>query len=694
MAAETARRYHLSPVRSGGLGEAAAIRISTMSMWISAKDKGNLTMQLTSQLRGIATALVLLVLIGETRAAGLVPAKDFVAQQTFANPHISSDGSYVAVSADLGDNEHGIMVFRIEDMSQTAFIKLPRYELATEIHWVSDTRLIYVKGGKWGSREEPYGYGEIIAMDFDGKNHKYIYGYKESTLGMGLEPGYGVFEGLPLEPNGKFYMSQATDESNLGRSLLYEVDASSGRHRLVADVCCDQNLNFVLDTAGIPRFAYGADKNEEQLLYVADTQGANWRKLPSQTLGGTFVPLRFTPDGNHVYGTFAADNGPRMLIKADLDLSNRVVLARDDFNDIADVVWDSHWQPIAVEFKGARPRVDYIFPDSPDARLHREIRGGFADQHIRFVDHSTDGNLSLIYVYSDRNPGEWAVMNRKKDNLARLLQRNPAIKPQEMGKRHYIRFKASDGLELDGYVTVPPGIVGPKGLPMVLLPHGGPHYVSDSWAFDTDAQFLASRGYLVLQVNYRGSGDRGYAFREAGYRKWGTRVQDDLADGMRWAVAQGFADPKRICVYGASFGGYSALMMAARAPELVKCAVGLSGLYDLRSMAHKSDTSRSFLGRAYITRVVGRDDDELLANSPLALAGSIKAPVFLAHGQKDERTPIGQAEAMKKALENAGRPPVWMSVPKEGHGFYLEKNAVAFYEQLESFLATHIGPGN
>src|SRR3546814_6175917 len=155
-------------------------------------------------------------------------------------------------------------------------------------------------------------------------------------------------------------------------------------------------------------------------------------------------------------------------------------------------------------------------------------------------------------------------------------------------------------------------------MPMVLVAHGGPHHVSDSWGFDTDAQFLASRGYLVLQVNYRGSGGRGYAFQEAGYKRWATRIQDDMADGMRWAVAEGYADPGRICTYGASFGGYSALMLAAKAPDLVRCAAGMSGLYDLRAMAEKSDTSRNFRSRGHIERVIGGDDDELLANSPLA----------------------------------------------------------------------------
>ncbi len=650
-------------------------------------------MQAMKWMRGLAAALLMLASAGQ--AAEQVPVEAFVPQQTFDNPRISSKGTYLAVSADFGNDEHGIAVFRLSDMQTTAYIKLPKYQLANEIYWVNDTQLIYVKGGQWGSRERPYDFGEIIAMDYDGKHHKYIYGYKESTIGMGLLPGHGNVVGLPLERNGTFYMTRSGEESAIGRSLLYSIDVNTARHDLVADVGGGQNMSFVLDANGVPRFAFGADKNERQLLFVAeDADGKNWREVPGDKVGGVFVPLAFAPDGKHVFATYATDGGPLALIKSDLSLTRHEVLASDGFNDVGEIVWDSNWQPLAVEFKGALPRVQMLNPASPDAKIYKEIRAGFPGQHVRFVDHSADGNVSLLYVHSDRNPGEWALLNRKENIFARVLQRNPAIDPARMGTRHYVRFKASDGLELDAYVTVPAGVTELKNLPMVLLPHGGPHYVSDTWGFDNDAQFLASRGYLVLQVNYRGSSDRGYAFHAAGFREWGDRIQEDMIDGMRWAVSKGYADADRICVYGVSFGGYSALMLAAKAPELVKCAVGLSGLYDLRSMANKSDTSRSYYGRAYIERVVGDDDDELLANSPLSMARRIKAPVFLAHGEEDERTPFDQAEDMYDALVEAGNRPLWMPVEDEGHGFYARDNQIEFYEKLEEFLAEHIGAGS
>ena len=240
---------------------------------------------------------------------------------------------------------------------------------------------------------------------------------------------------------------------------------------------------------------------------------------------------------------------------------------------------------------------------------------------------------------------------------------------------------------------LPAGVQAPGKMPMVLLPHGGPHVEGDRWGFDTDAQFLASRGYLVLQVNYRGSRGRGYGFQQAGFHQWGGRIQEDLVDGVRWAVAQGHADPGRICAYGASFGAYSAMMVAARAPDLIRCAAGLAGLYDLKSFTTRSDTARSSGGRAYFRRAVGSGDDYLRENSPTALAAAITAPVFLAHGELDERTPYSQAVAMKKALEDAGRPPEWMAVPREGHGFYSDENNIEFYRRLEAFLDRHIGAG-
>ena len=227
--------------------------------------------------------------------------------------------------------------------------------------------------------------------------------------------------------------------------------------------------------------------------------------------------------------------------------------------------------------------------------------------------------------------------------------------------------------------------------PLVLLPHGGPHGPYDSWFFDEDAQFLASRGYAVLQVNFRGSGGRGVNFQEAGYRQWGGKIVDDLVDATRWAIAQGEVDGNRVCAYGASFGGYASMMLAAREPELYKCAVGYVGVYDLKLLAKPNNDRRDNSRASTFRKFVGDDRAELDRNSPVTLAAKIKAPVFLVHGGNDKRAPVEHAHAMRAALTAAGRPPEWFLAPNEGHGFYDTANRTAFYEKLEAFLGRHIG---
>jgi dipeptidyl aminopeptidase/acylaminoacyl peptidase len=621
------------------------------------------------------------------QAAEPVPVEAFTTTDNLSSPRISPDGRYLAVTADLGGDNHAIVVYRIDGMKQTALLKLPRYELPVETDWVSDTRLVVAKGRLIGSREKPMATGEIIAADYDGSNQRYVFGYQTRT--QGIDAGVGFIEGFPPVPNGHFYMRHLS--WNSARSMLYDMDAQRGTHRLVADIGV-KDMAFVLDPFGVPRFAFGDTDYDTYVLYEADAQGKHWQPAAGHT-SGKFVPFAFNTDGSEVFASYSTGGGPVSLVKSDLAGGNRRTLASDAFGSVGEVEWNARQQPFAATLGNGKPRMVYFNENSVDALEHKKLAGLFPDHYATYVNHTADGNLSLMYVYSDRDPGTWYLFDRAHSAVKPLLAVRTGIDPARMGERRYIRFKAGDGLELDGYLTLPAGVQAPDKLPMVLLPHGGPHAEGDGWAYDNDAQFLASRGYLVLQVNYRGSEGRGGAFERAGFRKWGTRVQDDLLDGIRWTIAQGYADPQRICAYGASFGAYSAMMVAVRAPELIRCAAGLSGLYDLEVFANDSDTANTDYGRSYITRVLGTDRKEWRANSPVNLAAQIKAPVFLAHGEIDERTPYSQAVEMKKALERAGRTPEWMSVPGEAHGFYKDENNVEFYKRLEAFLARNIGAG-
>lgn len=253
-----------------------------------------------------------------------------------------------------------------------------------------------------------------------------------------------------------------------------------------------------------------------------------------------------------------------------------------------------------------------------------------------------------------------------------------------------VSLRARDGLELHGFLTLPAG-AGGRPSPLVVLPHGGPYWVYDSWGFDSDVQLLARAGYAVLQINFRGSGNYGRAFRLAGAREWGGAMQDDLTDATRWAIQEGIADPDRICLYGASYGGYASLMGVAKEPDLYRCAVGYVGVYDLQMM-RREDMRQGSLGlRTWSREWVGNDAAALAAASPTTLAHKIKVPVFLAAGGEDKVAPIAHSETMERALKRAGVAVETLYYPKEGHGFYTVEHRREFYSRLLDFLDRHIG---
>ena len=611
----------------------------------------------------------------------------FAKSPPFSLLRLSPDGQHLAASAEYDDGNYALIVYRTADMQISSMLRFPRYELAYQIVWADNDRLVVAKARKTGSLDEPQPNGEIVATDADGRNQSYIYGYEQASRIGGLARGFGYIAGLPTAPNGRFYMRQLSRETH--HSMLYDVDAKSGTGRLLADIATP-DLNFVLDLQGKPRYAYGDDDNDQRLLFAADASG-NWK--PMTGIQDHWRPFAFTADGNHVYGYYSQGE-PSALVLSNVEGQERTTLAADKFFSTGELQWRNapDATPFAVELGNGKPSPQYL-GEGNEVDLYRALRQSLPGRAVEFTDYSRDGKRVLVTLYSDRDPGGWYLYDRDSNKLQRLLLARPDLPSAALGERQMVRFKARDGLELGAVLTFPPG-AGASGvaLPMVLMPHGGPHAAGDGWGFDSDAQFLASRGYLVLQVNYRGTRGRGRRFEQAGYRQWGEAIQNDLVDGVRWAIQQQLADPARICAYGASFGAYASMMVAAREPGMFRCAAGMAGIYDLQMMYTKGDIRQSEYGRNYLLRAIGNDPAELAAHSPVNLAAKIHVPVLLVHGEQDERAPLAQAKAMRAALDKVGNSPEWMAVPREGHGFYKEENSVAFYRRLETFLARNLAP--
>ena len=628
-------------------------------------------------------------------ATALIPVADFAQHPLLSQPTLSPNGQYIAINANLGADSHALVVYKVDDMTHpVSMLRLPKYEVAVSTTWVSNTRLVIVKGKLFGSIDKPMSTGEIIATNLDGKHQDYLYGYKSGLYGSRAgtrndDEGFGSVDGVPTPTNGHFYLTTQSFDLNSNNSALYDVDATGGSRHLIGQINV-ANMNFMVGADGKAHFAYGHDNDWNYEVYHQQPDG--WARMTAAQIGGSFEPIYFTPDRHGIYARYATGGGPTSLVQQDEDGGNRTVLANDGFSSVGTIEWTAFpYRPFATIPATGVPQVTYIDPNLPMAKLYRALSlklPGFVD----FLQFSEDGSELLFEVSSDHDPGSYYLINTHTYKVTKLFAVLPSIDPAKMAERRPIHFKASDGMELEGILTFPNGV--PRtDLPMVLLPHGGPIDVRDTWFYDNDAQFLANRGYLVLQVNYRGSSGRGYDFRRAGYLKWGTRIQQDLIDGVKWAVAQKYADPQRICVYGGSFGGYSAMMTVIRAPGLFKCAVGYAGIYDLSMMYRKGDIRERKYGVSYLHTVIGRNDAELDANSPDKLADKIDVPVLLVHGEDDQRAPFAQAKAMRAALDAAHKPYEWLVKPGEGHGFYTEADNVEFYTRLQSFLAKYIGAG-
>lgn len=641
-----------------------------------------------------ALSAACLLLPAAAVAADLIPVDAFAHHPLLTMPELSPNGQYLAVNMNDPDGDsHMLVIYNVDDMKRAvSILRLPKYELAAGITWVGNTRLVVEKGKQYGSIDKPQLTGEVIATDLNGKHQDYLYGFENYGTRSGTrgsDRGWGFVDGVPAPVNNHFYMATQS-WSDMGSSTLYDVDAVKNTRHLIGEIGVGA-LSFMVGADGQAHYAYGRNDNWEYVVY--HQQAGGWAPMGAAQVGHSFTPIFFTPDKQRVYARYAADGGPTSLVEQDENGGHRKLLADSNFGSVGAIEWTAlPYQPFATTPATGVPTVNYIDPNSATAKLHHALSMKFPGSYVHFVNFSEDGGKLLFSVYSDRDPGSYFLLDTHTYKAAKLFDTYPWIDPAKMAERRPLHFKASDGMELEAILTIPKG-VDLANLPMVLLPHGGPIDVQDDWSYDNDAQFLANRGYLVLQVNYRGSSGRGADFMEAGYLKWGTRIQQDLIDGVKWAIAEKYADPQRVCVYGGSFGGYSAMMTTIRAPGMFKCAVGYAGIYDLAMMYKKGDIKQDKSGRSYLNTVIGRNDAELTANSPDKLADKIDVPVFLVHGEDDKRAPFAQAKAMRAALDAAHKPYEWLSKPGEGHGFYDEKNNIEFYTALQTFIAKHIGAG-
>jgi len=454
------------------------------------------------------------------------------------------------------------------------------------------------------------------------------------------------------------------------------------------------NASVLVDSNDEVRFAVGADASSRLSVSWKPDPAGEWQvfELPDFE-DESVIPRMFSEDNQFVYLTgIHTGESATALYKLDLKTRALTKMIGVDGADISSLVTDLTGRRIVgVVTEIDKPQLHWLDETDRATKIHRLIVKGLPGQIVSIVSTSQDGHLAIVFAQSDVNPGDYYLLDTQAMKMNYLFAASKWIAPEQMHGKEPFVFKARDGVELHGYVTKP-GKAGPY--PMVVLPHGGPHGVRDNWNYDWEVQLLANRGYAVLQLNFRGSGGFGTAFEASGYHEWGARMQDDITDATRWAIDNKMAVPDRICIFGASYGGYAALMGAVREPQLYRCAVGYAGVYDLELMLSSGDVPRSRVGRAYLDMALGKDVAELRSRSPAFNAAKIQVPVLLIHGKEDWRADFKQAKNMKAALEANHKQFEWMVLSREGHGVYDEETRREVYERILKFLDQNLqAPG-
>ncbi|WP_312238326.1 S9 family peptidase [Stenotrophomonas sp.] len=627
--------------------------------------------------------------------AGAVDLDRYLKRDDFADIKISPDGNYFAATVPMEDRT-ALAILRRSDSKVVGSFVPPAKNHANDFNWVNDNRVLIGLAEKIGALDRPRLTGELFAINADGGRGELLVGYRVEGNGPGtrIQPkkveavAAFLFDDLPQDDRN--VLVSIWPFSNEPFTRVDKLDVQSGRRQTVA-LSPVRRAEFVSDANGQVRFAHGAGADNVNKLYYREGVGDNWKLVNDEAVNGRIEQaIGFSADGKLAYFTSEQANGPTAIIAWDPATGTRTPVLRDPKVDPSRIIHRPGTAiPVGALFLGDTPHTRFFDEKSADARLYRSLEAAFGGDAVFITSSTKDGKQLMIEAWSGQNPGDFFIFNNETKKADHVISRSSWVDPAKAATVLPVAVKARDGLELNGFLTVPAGRAGAR-LPMVVMPHGGPFGIFDDGSYTTESQLLASAGYAVLQVNYRGSGNYGRAFQAAGAKQWGGAMQDDLTDATRWAIAQGHADPSRICIYGASYGAYAALMGAAKEAGLYKCAAGYVGVYDLPMMFTAGDIQRSGSGETYLKDWLG-DPQKLAAVSPVNLAAQIKVPVFLAAGGEDERAPIRHTKRMEEALKKAGVPVESLYYPTEGHGFYTDAHRREYYAKLLAFLSRSLG---
>ncbi|HEY0060870.1 MAG TPA: alpha/beta fold hydrolase [Telluria sp.] len=635
------------------------------------------------------------------------PLAAFFDNTPFSAPQLSPDGKMLAVVVGVPGKREGLAVIDLADNKIYPTASFADVDVG-RVQWVNDKRLIFDTTNKQlvqGDRE--YGPG-LYAANFDGSGFRQLAerrnnnrGAKPGSSNNKLLPFNTLMMNQPGAQNSDSVYVQSPDfasANNIDNLNLLLVDTTNGRARSVERP--QHTQGWLLDAKGEPRMLGTVDANTVTMHY-RDPATQAWRSVASFDLypapKSAFSPLAFGADGTLYVSTRAGQDKSAvhtfdlvtgklsekaLIILADYDFSGRLIFSNGKLlgfrtrTDAEATMW------LDAGMKAVQDKVDALLGNTVN---------------LISVPVRPASPWVLVESYSDVQPKTIRLYNTESGAFNLVGSTRPDINPAQMGQQQFIRYKARDGREIPALLTLPAG-AKPGKLPMVVMVHGGPYVRGSVWGWSANAQFLASRGYAVLEPEFRGSAGFGDDHFRAGLKQWGLAMQDDVADATRWAIDKGHADPQRICIAGASYGGYATLMGLVKHPELYKCGVEWAGVTDIKLLfdGHWSfaDDLPELWHKYGMPELIGdpvKDAAQFTATSPLAQAARIKQPLLLAYGSADRRVPLMHGKKFYDAVKQTNKDVEWVVYEGEGHGWATVANRIDFWSRVEKFLDRQIG---
>ncbi len=603
-----------------------------------------------------------------------IPLENFFKNPEKIDYQVSPDGTYFSFMAPY-ENRLNLFVQKIGSDTTIRITSETERDITASM-WAGNNRILFIKdtGG-----DENY---QLYGVNIDGTDLKSYTNFPNVRTTI-IDPLRKIDSLVIIGMNKR--NPQVFDP--------YRLNLNTGELTLLAEN--PGNIQgWMTDHDGKLRVANAiVDGVNNQILY-RETEDQPFQPVLTTNFKETVSFAVFTPDNKMVYALTNIGRDKTALVLMDpKTCEEKEVLYMNDKYDISDLNYSEKKNRLTVvACEGHKDMIRHYF-DKDEEEIRKKLEAQLPGYNVGVTSMSKDENIRMIYAGNDRTYGTYYLYNVKENKLTKVADIAPWIKEEEMCAMNPITYTSRDGLTIEGYLTLPKGYTmeNAKNLPVVVNPHGGP-WIRDSWGYNPEVQFLASRGYAVLQMNFRASTGYGRKFTELGYKQWGQTMQNDITDGVKWLIKEGIADPKRVAIYGASYGGYATLAGVTFTPDLYACAVDYVGVSNLLSFMNTIPPYwKPLLDMMHEMIGDPETDKEMMEKySPVFHVDQIKAPLFIAQGANDPRVNKAESDQMVEALKKRGVEVEYMVKENEGHGFSNEENKFDFYRAMEKFLDKYL----